>query len=89
MPAYAALCGRTLARAHARSGDTAVLAGYMGKSETMDDALASFAMLYAEQTKRDHARLLAAKTPAKNGSDNSAAEKDKKNGKKARKGERK
>ena len=87
LPAYAALCGRTLARAHARSGDTAVLAGYMGKSETMDDALASFAMLYAEQTKRDHARLLAAKTPAKNGSDNSVAEKDKKNGKKARKGE--
>ena len=55
--AYATLCGRTLARAHARSGDPAVLAGYMGKSEALDDALASFAMTYAEQTQRDHARL--------------------------------
>ena len=61
LPAYAALCGRTLARAHARSGDTAVLAGYMGKSEVMDDALASFAMSYAEQTSQDFARLMAAR----------------------------
>ena len=57
--AYATLCGRTLARAHARSGDPAVLAGYMGRSEAFDDALASFAMAYAEQTKQDHARLTA------------------------------
>ena len=57
--AYATLCGRTLARAHARSGDPALLAGYMGRSEALDDALASFAMAYAEQTKRDHARLTA------------------------------
>ena len=57
--AYATLCGRTLARAHARSGDSAVIAGYMGRSETLDDAMASFAMAYAEQTKRDHARLTA------------------------------
>jgi hypothetical protein len=48
-----------LARAHARSGDPAVLAGYMGRSEALDDALASFAMAYAEQTERDHARLMA------------------------------
>ena len=66
LSAYAALCGRTLARAHARSGDTAVLAGYMGKSEAMDDAMASFAMRYAEQTTQDYARLMAARpvTPA-------------------------
>ena len=66
LAAYAALCGRTLARAHARSGDTAVLAGYMGKSEAMDDAMAGFAMRYAEQTTQDYARLMAARpmTPA-------------------------
>ncbi|HMF06485.1 MAG TPA: DUF2252 domain-containing protein, partial [Methylocella sp.] len=58
--AYASLCGRTLARAHARSGDPAALAGYMGKSEVIDDALASFAMAYAAQTKQDHAKLKAA-----------------------------
>ncbi len=51
---YAKLCGRTLARAHARSGDAATLAGYMGKSEAFDDALASFAMLYARQNVRDY-----------------------------------
>ncbi len=60
LDAYANLCGRTLARAHARSGDPALLAGYMGKSEALDDALASFAMAYAAQTKDDHARLKAA-----------------------------
>jgi uncharacterized protein (DUF2252 family) len=58
--AYASLCGRTLARAHARSGDPALLAGYMGKSEALDDALASFAMTYAALTRDDHAQLKAA-----------------------------
>jgi hypothetical protein len=60
LDAYANLCGRTLARAHARSGDPALLAGYMGKSEVLDDALASFAMTYAALTKDDHAELMAA-----------------------------
>jgi hypothetical protein len=59
LSAYATLCGRTLARAHARSGDPAARAGYMGRSEALDDALASFALDYAEQTERDHARLTA------------------------------
>lgn len=63
LDSYASLCGRTLARAHARSGDPALLAGYMGKSEVLDDALASFAMAYAAQTKHDHARLKAAIDP--------------------------
>ena len=58
---YANLCGRTLARAHARSGDPALLAGYMGKSEAFDDALGSFAMAYAALTEQDHARLKAAR----------------------------
>ena len=54
---YARLCGRTLARAHARSGDPAVLAGYMGKSGAFDDALASFAMAYADRTQKDYNQL--------------------------------
>ena len=58
---YARLCGRTLARSHARSGDPAVIAGYMGRSEAFDDALGSFAMAYAEQTVKDHAALVKAK----------------------------
>lgn len=62
---YSRLCGRTLARAHARSGDPAAMAGYMGKSEAFDDAMASFGMLYADQTIRDHAALVAARSAAK------------------------
>jgi uncharacterized protein (DUF2252 family) len=61
---YARLCGRTLARAHARSADPAVLAGYMGKSDVMDDALASFALAYAERTQLDYDRLAKARRPA-------------------------
>ncbi|QDM34535.1 DUF2252 domain-containing protein [Tardiphaga sp. vice352] len=58
---YAKLCGRTLARAHARSGDPAVITGYMGKTAVIDDAIASFAMAYANQTILDHAALVKAK----------------------------
>jgi len=58
---YARLCGRTLARAHARSADPAVLAGYMGKRGVFDDALASFAMAYAARTHRDYEQLMRAK----------------------------
>jgi hypothetical protein len=58
---YARLCGRTLARAHARTSDPAVIAGYIGKSEAFDDALASFAMAYAARTKQDYDLLAAAK----------------------------
>jgi Uncharacterized protein conserved in bacteria (DUF2252) len=62
---YARLCGRTLARSHARSGEPAVIAGYMGRSEAFDDALASFAMAYAEQTAKDWAALVKAKGGSK------------------------
>jgi uncharacterized protein (DUF2252 family) len=62
---YARLCGRTLARAHARSADAAVLSGYMGKHDVFDDALASFAMAYAERTQRDYERLVEAKRSVK------------------------
>jgi len=58
---YAHLCGRTLARAHARSADPAVLAGYIGKSDAFDDALASFAMAYADRTQRDYDQLAKSK----------------------------
>jgi len=53
--AYANLCGRTLARAHARTGDPAQIAGYTGQSGVFDDAIAEFAMTYADQTARDFA----------------------------------
>lgn len=53
LPDYALLCGRTLARAHARSGDVATLAGYLGTGRTFADAIASFSTAYADQTKTD------------------------------------
>jgi len=61
---YARLCGRTLARAHARSADPAVLAGYMGKSGAFDDVLASFAMAYAVRTQKDYDQLAKSKRKA-------------------------
>jgi uncharacterized protein (DUF2252 family) len=57
---YAGLCGWTLARAHARSGDRVQIAAYLGKSERFDGAVANFAEAYADQTERDHAALCAA-----------------------------
>jgi uncharacterized protein (DUF2252 family) len=62
---YAQLCGRTLARAHARSADPALLAGYMGKSDVFDDALASFAMAYAARTQSDYLKLAKSKRTRK------------------------
>jgi uncharacterized protein (DUF2252 family) len=50
---YAEVCGWTLARAHARSGDASRIYGYIGKSDTFDRAIGTFAELYAEQTERD------------------------------------
>jgi hypothetical protein len=58
--AYGRLCAGTLARAHARSGDPAAIAGYAGRGEALDRALTAFAEAYAEQNERDHAALLAA-----------------------------
>src|SRR5215470_4421393 len=65
LASYGRLCGRTLARAHARSADPAVLAGYMGKRDVFDDALASFAIAYAARTKEDYDRLMKAKRGVK------------------------
>ena len=55
MEDYAALCGWTLARAHARSGDAAMISGYLGKREVFDRAITRFALAYADQAARDHA----------------------------------
>lgn len=60
MDLYAGLCGWALARAHARSGDAAGIAGYLGNGDAFDEAIVDFASTYADQTERDHALLLAA-----------------------------
>lgn len=57
---YAVLCGCVLARAHAKSGDGARIAGYLGRSEAFEQALGDFALAYADQTERDHAALVEA-----------------------------
>ena len=60
MTLYAGLCGWTLARAHARSGDRIALAAYLGGSDKFDQAIADFAETYADQNELDYAALQAA-----------------------------
>ncbi|WP_343229255.1 DUF2252 domain-containing protein [Pseudomonas moorei] len=60
MKLYAELCGLTLARAHAKSGDAALISGYLGKTDSFDQAIGKFALAYADQNAKDHAKLLAA-----------------------------
>ena len=57
---YAKACGMALARAHAKAGDPWQIAGYLGKQDTFDEAMGSFAVAYAKQASRDHAALKAA-----------------------------
>ncbi len=57
---YANLCGWTLAHAHARSGEPAKIAGYLGDSDKFDKAIADFSVAYADQTERDYEVLLKA-----------------------------
>src|SRR4051794_26734786 len=57
MSEYGRLCGWTLARAHARSGDRVAIAAYLGKGDVFDCALAEFAERYADQSERDYAAL--------------------------------
>jgi uncharacterized protein (DUF2252 family) len=57
---YAELCGRTLGHAHAKSGDAALISGYLGKSDAFDQAIGEFAIAYADQNEKDHAALVAA-----------------------------
>ncbi|MEU2114621.1 DUF2252 domain-containing protein [Streptomyces sp. NPDC016459] len=58
MEAFGELCGVTLARAHARSGDRIAIAAYLGGGESFDRALATFAEAYADQNERDHRALV-------------------------------
>jgi uncharacterized protein (DUF2252 family) len=60
MLGYADLCGWTLAHAHARSGEPAKIAGYLGKSDQFDEAIADFSVAYADQSERDHEALIKA-----------------------------
>jgi uncharacterized protein (DUF2252 family) len=60
MRLYAEVCAWALARAHARSGNPAEIAGYLGAGDNFDDAIAAFGVAYADQTERDHAALVAA-----------------------------
>jgi uncharacterized protein (DUF2252 family) len=60
LAAYAEICGWTLARAHARSGDRAAIAAYLGNSDRCDRALTRFAESYAEQNERDYEAFAAA-----------------------------
>jgi len=54
---HAVLCGAILAKAHARTGDAAMLSGYCGRGDRLDRALVQFAFGYADQTEADHAQL--------------------------------
>jgi len=57
---YGEFCGWALARAHARSGDAAQIAGYLGQSETFETAIADFATVYAQQNNQDYQALVQA-----------------------------
>ena len=57
MALYATWCGEALALAHARSGASSMISGYMGRSEAFDDAITAFSMAYADQNEKDHAAL--------------------------------
>jgi predicted alpha/beta hydrolase len=60
MTVYAGLCGWTLAKAHARSGDAIAIGSYLGSASRFDSAMARFAEAYADQNERDYAALEAA-----------------------------
>jgi uncharacterized protein (DUF2252 family) len=62
MRMYGELCGWTLARAHARSGDRVAIAAYLGGSDVFDQAITQFAAAYADQNERDHQALVNAVT---------------------------
>jgi uncharacterized protein (DUF2252 family) len=54
LAAYGHLCGRALARAHAKSGDATALAGYLGATAAFDESITDYAMAYADQVERDY-----------------------------------
>jgi hypothetical protein len=60
MAQVAGACAWSLARAHARSGEPAQISGYLGKGDMFDEAVADFAVAYADQTERDYEVLMKA-----------------------------
>jgi len=70
---YAWVCGAILARSHARTGDPAKIAGYCGNSNVLDNALATWAEAYGNQTEKDHMKLIAAIKSGRLNADTSAA----------------
>jgi uncharacterized protein (DUF2252 family) len=60
LAAYGHFCGRTLARAHAKSGDAAALTGYLGTTAVFDEAVADYALAYADQVEKDYKAFRAA-----------------------------
>jgi uncharacterized protein (DUF2252 family) len=60
LAAYAHLCGRALARAHAKSGDAAMLTGYLGTADVFEQSIADYAVGYADQVERDYEAFRAA-----------------------------
>ena len=60
MAQYGRLCGWTLARAHARSGDRIAIAAYLGNGPSFDRAIVEFSHAYAEQNERDYKALVEA-----------------------------
>jgi len=57
MDIFATWCGRALALSHARSGNAAMISGYLGKSDAFDRAMAAFSKTYADRNEKDHAAL--------------------------------
>src|SRR5271169_2226212 len=57
MTLFAQFCGYSLALSHARSGDAAMISGYLGKNDSFDKAIAAFSVAYADQNEKDHAAL--------------------------------
>ena len=55
---YAGICGYLLAKSHARTSGASMIAGYLGGSDKLDEALCRFARAYADQVERDHAALV-------------------------------
>ena len=60
MAGFADWCGQALALSHARSGDAAMLSGYMGNSDTFDLAIEKFSFAYADQNERDYETFMKA-----------------------------
>jgi predicted alpha/beta hydrolase len=73
LPRYALLCGLTLARAHARSGDAVAISAYLGSGKTFDRAIREFAETYADQSEQDYAAFMAAIAEGRLGAHEDAA----------------